>query len=226
MNDFELDIEILNLSIALIVQYGYTLKNVSMKGANKKAGCFMNSSEYVTIQILNGTGSLPDGFESKLEGTQIAGLPVRIKKVGKEATPGGPPLGIILTVPSTHLKDLLDSSEQFIDLLVEFYRINDNNCNCSMCVTSDNKIYARQTHIAASGMEYTNLKRCFMEMSSTVGSFISEVEAPNEYTENVFVNVDSNTARIRDITCFDNNQDFYVYDLDNLCWVKKKKPDQ
>jgi hypothetical protein len=186
----------------------------------------MNSSEYVTIQILNGTGSLPDGFESKLQGSQIAGLPVQIKKIGKQPIPDGPPLGIILTIPSTHLKSMGDTAEHFIDLLVEFYRINDNVCNCSLCVTSDKKIYARQTHVAAKGMEYTNLKRCFNEMSSTVGSFISEVQAPNELTENVFVNVDSTTARIKEITCFDNNQDFFVYDLDNLCWVKQEKSEQ
>ncbi|MEE9441395.1 MAG: hypothetical protein V3V99_01855 [candidate division Zixibacteria bacterium] len=185
----------------------------------------MHSSEYVTIQILNGVGSLPDDFENKLQDSQIAGLPVRIKKIGKRPMPGGRPIGIILTIPSTHLKYLSDTIDQFIDLLVEFYRINDNVCNCSLCVTSDKKIYARQTHIAASGMEYSNLKRCFKEMPGTVGSFIREVEAPNELTENAFVNVDSKTARIKDITCFDTNQDFYVYDPDNLRWVKQEKPE-
>ena len=128
----------------------------------------MHSSDYVTIQILNGRGSLPAEFENKLLGIQIAGLPVRIKRVGKRPIPGGPPIGIVITLPASNFRQFGKSGNEFFDMIAEFYQINDSVCNCSICATSDNNKFAKQTHIAVTGLESGNVKKCLQALPGAV----------------------------------------------------------
>jgi len=184
-------------------------------------------SGHAVIQVLTGYGQLPVGFDESVGEKTILGLPVMLKKVGRKPLPGGPMIGVTVTVPFDKLLNMAEYDIGELNQAIKsFYQINKNRCNFGFQAIEEENDTQCEFNISANNLSESTLDAFFRSLTGPAATFAQKMHYPHKSDWAVYINLDLNSEMVKNVTCFDiKTKDFFILDLSKNKWEKQPDPD-